>query len=120
MKAVANKPEQMRRNTVFQGFGIRDGHGIVFVSQKGDVYPSGFLPVVAGNVREGKLSDIYRNSSLFQRLHSPDQFEGRCGDCEYRKICGGSRARAFAYTGSPFESDPFCPYIPTGAHPIHV
>lgn len=90
-------PSKVRRNSVFQGFGIRDGHGIVFVSQKGDVYPSGFLPVVAGNVREGQLSDIYRSSPVFQRLHNPNQFEGPCDDCEYGKICGGSRERFRLY-----------------------
>jgi radical SAM protein with 4Fe4S-binding SPASM domain len=107
----ANKPEG-RRNSVYQGFGIRDGHGIVFVSQKGDIFPSGFLPLKAGNVRDNSLVDVYRNSPLFRGLHNPDGFEGRCGHCEYRKICGGSRARAFACTGDPRQSDPFCTYEP--------
>ena len=116
LKTAPNQPEQARRNTVFQGFGIRDGHGIVFVSQRGDIYPSGFLPVAAGNVRHDGLADVYRHSELFRGLHNPDLFHGRCGECEYRKICGGSRARAFAYTGNPLESDPLCPYQPEAAH----
>ncbi len=125
MKATPNKPEQARRNTVFQGFGIRDGHGIVFVSQKGDIYPSGFLPVKAGNVRQDNLAEVYRSSELFRGLHNPDEFKGRCGVCDYRKICGGSRARAFAYTGDPLQSDPFCPYQPgevhaSSAHPTNA
>ncbi len=105
--------EQFRRKTIQQGFGVRDGHGIVFVSQKGDIYPSGFLPLSAGNIRERQLADVYRNSALFQALHRPDVFKGKCGECEFRNMCGGSRARAFAYTGDPLESDPFCAYQPT-------
>ncbi len=102
--------DQGKRGSVYQGFGIRDGHGIVFVSNKGDVCTSGFLPVVAGNIRKEHLAEIYRNSPVFQGLHDPDCFKGRCSFCEYRKICGGSRARAFAYAGDYLESDPFCPY----------
>ena len=108
--APSESADQGKRGSVYQGFGIRDGHGIVFVSHKGDVYPSGFLPVVAGSIRKEHLPDIYRNSPVFQGLHNPDSFKGRCGVCEYRKICGGSRARAFAYTGDYLETDPFCPY----------
>jgi len=91
---------------------VRDGHGVVFVSSRGDVCPSGFLPVSAGNVRERSLVDIYRSSDLFRRLHDASGFAGRCGICEFRGVCGGSRARAFAATGSAFESDPACIYEP--------
>lgn len=111
LRSAPNKSEG-RRNSVYQGFGIRDGHGIVFVSQKGDIFPSGFLPLKAGNVRHSQLVDVYRNSPLFRELHNPDSFEGRCGHCEYRKVCGGSRARAFAFTGNPLASDPLCRYEP--------
>jgi len=106
----ANGAEEFRRNSIRAGFGIRDGHGIVFVSQKGDIYPSGFLPVCCGNVRQAQLPHVYRDSPIFQRLHNPDLFHGRCGTCDFRKICGGSRARAFAHTGDPLGSDPFCTY----------
>jgi len=102
----------MKSSSVYQGFQVRDGHGIVFVSNLGDVYPSGFLPLRCGNVRNGSLVDIYRNSEIFRALHSPDQFHGKCGACEYSHICGGSRARAFAYTGDALGTDPFCPYEP--------
>jgi AdoMet-dependent heme synthase len=108
------KPD-MKSSSVYKGFQIRDGHGIVFVSNLGDVYPSGFLPLRCGNVRNGSLVDIYRNSETFRALHSPDQFHGKCGACEYSHICGGSRARAYAYTGDALGTDPFCPYEP--AHP---
>lgn len=104
--------DHLQRTAVYRGFGIRDGHGIMFVSSTGDIYPSGFLPVTAGNIRNNRIADVYRNAPLFRSLHSPGQFNGKCGRCEYRAICGGSRARAFAHTGNPLESDPFCPYEP--------
>jgi radical SAM protein len=91
---------------------VGDGRGVVFISHTGDVSPSGFLPLVAGNVRQVCLTDIYREAPLFQRLRDPDQLGGRCGRCEYRAICGGSRARAYATYGDPFAEDPSCPYVP--------
>jgi radical SAM protein len=106
---------EIERTPVYRGFGIRDGHGIIFVSNQGDVYPAGFLPLAVGNVREDKLVEIYRDSPLFRSLHDPSTFHGKCGQCEYRALCGGSRARAFAYTGDPLGSDPFCPYEPRAA-----
>ena len=102
----------IKRTPVYRGFGIRDGHGIMFVSNQGDVYPAGFLPLAAGNIRKDNVVDIYRNSLLFRSLHSPEHFHGKCGQCEYRGLCGGSRARAFAWYGDPLASDPFCPYQP--------
>jgi radical SAM protein len=95
-------------------YGIRDGNGFVFVSHIGDVFPSGFLPIQCGNIRETPLSEIYRTHSLFQSLRNPDEYKGKCGVCEYRNLCGGSRARAYAITGDPLESDPSCTYIPRG------
>ncbi|WP_458189055.1 TIGR04053 family radical SAM/SPASM domain-containing protein [Haladaptatus sp. NG-WS-4] len=94
--------------------GIRAGNGFVFVSHLGDVYPSGFLPDVAGNVRDDSLVERYRDSETFRRLRDPDALEGKCGACPYRSVCGGSRSRAYAYTGNPLESDPLCPYVPEG------
>jgi len=110
----------MKSRSVYRGFQIRDGHGIVFVSNLGEVYPSGFLPLHCGNVRTGSLVDIYRNSETFRALHSPDQFHGKCGACEYSHICGGSRARAFAHTGDALGTDPFCPYEPVHPHAVTV
>lgn len=112
MRGAGLAPEEVRRSSVYHGFGIRDGHGIVFVSNTGDVTPAGFLPLSVGNVRKDNLADLYRNTPLFRLLHDPNMFAGKCGQCEYRIICGGSRARAFAYTGSALESDPFCDYQP--------
>jgi radical SAM protein with 4Fe4S-binding SPASM domain len=104
------------RNTPFgKSFGIRDANGIVFVSHTGDVFPSGFLPVKGGNIRAKNLVEIYRSSSLFQQLRSVEELKGKCGRCEYRTICGGSRARAYAVTGDYMESDPLCVYQPRGS-----
>lgn len=116
MRAASKSSAQIMSSSVYQGFQIRDGHGIVFVSSTGEVYPSGFLPLACGNVRTSSLSKIYRESALFRALHSPDTFQGKCGICESREICGGSRARAFAHTSNPLGSDPLCNYQP-GASP---
>jgi radical SAM protein with 4Fe4S-binding SPASM domain len=91
------------------GAGIRDGNGIIFVSHTGDIRPSGFLPLSAGNVRRDDVVTVYRTSSLFRRLRRPDDFGSRCGACRYRDVCGGSRARAFAASGDPCGEDPLCP-----------
>jgi len=103
---------EIQNTPVYRGFGVRDGHGIVFVSNQGDIYPAGFLPLAVGNVRLDNLVDVYRDSPMFRALHAPSLFKGKCGQCEYRALCGGSRARAFAYTGDALASDPFCPYEP--------
>lgn len=99
-------------NSVRAPRGINDGNGFVFISHTGDVYPSGFLPMKAGNVRQQSLGTIYRDSPLFQTLRNPDLLKGKCGFCEFRHLCGGSRARAFALTGDEMESDPTCVYQP--------
>jgi len=95
--------------------GVNDGNGFLFVSHRGDIYPSGFLPVSAGNVRTHDLVDVYRSSPLFRDLRNTDKLEGKCGVCEYRTICGGSRARAYATSGNYLASDPYCSYIPARA-----
>lgn len=119
MRASGMGGREMKKTAVYRGFQIRDGHGIVFVSHIGEIYPSGFLPLACGTVRRDSLVHVYRNSDIFRALHSPDQFHGKCGDCEYSHICGGSRARAFAHTGDPLGSDPFCPYEP-GDSPLSI
>jgi AdoMet-dependent heme synthase len=106
--------QQILELPVGRGFGIRDGNGIVFVSHTGEVYPSGFLPLAAGNVRRDDLVAIYRESDLFRRLRDAEQLQGKCGRCEFRALCGGSRARAFAETGDPLAADSLCPYEPRG------
>jgi radical SAM protein with 4Fe4S-binding SPASM domain len=91
-----------------------DGKGFVFVSHTGEVYPSGFLPLAAGSVRNDSLSDLYRYDPLFRALRDDARLEGKCGVCPYRSVCGGSRARAFAVTGNAFAADPACAYEPRG------
>ncbi|WP_018131597.1 TIGR04053 family radical SAM/SPASM domain-containing protein [Effusibacillus pohliae] len=93
-------------------YGVNDGNGLVFISHLGDVYPSGFLPVKAGNVRSQSLPKIYRESPIFQQLRNPDLYRGKCGVCPFRYVCGGSRARAFAVTGDYLASEPCCTYRP--------
>jgi radical SAM protein len=92
--------------------GVSDGKGFVFVSHQGEIYPSGFLPVSGGNVLRDSLTDVYRNSSLFRTLRDTAQREGKCGICEYQKVCGGSRSRAYAFTGDYLAEDPRCTYQP--------
>jgi radical SAM protein len=92
--------------------GVSDGKGFVFVSHEGEIFPSGFLPVSGGNVLDDSLTDVYRNSGLFRTLRDTTQREGKCGICEYQKICGGSRSRAFALTGDYLAEDPRCVYQP--------
>lgn len=112
MRSEGLAGEQIKRTPAARSFGIRDGHGIVFVSHTGEICPAGFLPLGAGNVRKDQLVDIYRNAPLFRSLHDPAQFGDRCGACEYHALCGGSRSRAFAATGNPLASDPLCTYEP--------
>ncbi len=92
--------------------GINDGKGLVFVSHTGDICPSGFLPLAAGNVRHDSIAEVYRNAELFRALRDEDRLEGKCGQCEYRRICGGSRSRAYAITGNYLAEDPRCIYQP--------
>lgn len=91
---------------------INDGKGFVFISHTGDVCPSGFLPLPAGNVRFLSLLEIYRHHPLFKNLRNPSLLEGKCGLCEYRNLCGGSRARAYATTGNYLAEEPLCSYQP--------
>lgn len=100
-----------------RGFGIRDGNGIMFIAANGDVGPSGFLPLSAGNVRTHDPLALYRESALFRALRTPERFEGRCGACEFVRICGGSRARAWAATGDVLSEDPLCAWQPRPERP---
>jgi AdoMet-dependent heme synthase len=92
--------------------GVNDGNGFLFVNHRGEIFPSGFLPVSAGNVRTDNVVDVYRESDLFRSLRDPNRLKGKCGVCEYRDVCGGSRARAYALTGDPLEAEPFCTHVP--------
>jgi radical SAM protein len=92
--------------------GVNDGNGFLFISHVGDIQPSGFLPITAGNVRTDDVVDVYRHAQLFMDLRDPDKIKGRCGICVYRDLCGGQRGRAYGMTGDYLESDPACVYVP--------
>lgn len=95
--------------------GVNDGRGFMFVSHRGEVMPSGFLPLAAGRVRDDSAVRIYREAPLFRELRDPDALRGKCGSCEFREVCGGSRARAYAVSGDHLGPDPSCPYAPAGS-----
>jgi radical SAM protein len=97
--------------------GLNDGKGFMFISHTGEVFPSGFLPLSAGNIRRQPLASIYRESTLFRDLRDTSRLEGKCGACEFKEICGGSRSRAYALTGNPHAEEPCCSYVPQGYVP---
>ena len=101
-------PSEPRRAPLSVG----DGRGVVFVSHRGDVQPSGFLPLVAGNVRQEPLTRIYAGSPLLRDLREPSLLGGRCGRCQFASVCGGSRSQAYGRFGDPLAEDGSCPYIP--------
>jgi radical SAM protein len=105
-------PSAQTTRIVRAPMGVNDGKGIVFISHQGDVQPSGFLNLVGGNIRSRSLPDIYRESDTFTGLRDYSKLKGKCGQCEFKSICGGSRARAYAATGDPLHSDPYCIYQP--------
>jgi radical SAM protein len=96
---------------------INSGRGFVFVSHTGTVHPSGFLALPAGNIRRRPLGEIYRESPAFRTLRNPSMWSGRCGRCEFARVCGGSRSRAYAAMGDPTSDDPLCAYVP-GSFPF--
>jgi radical SAM protein len=105
-------PEESFANSIPGILPINEGKGFMFISHTGEVQPSGFLPLYAGNVRGASVQDIYRNSDRFTQLRDVNKLKGKCRACEFREICGGSRARAYAVTGDAFAEDPSCAYIP--------
>lgn len=98
----------------------REARGFAFIDHRGDVFPSGYLPVSAGNVRNQSFSSVYRDSALFGVLRDASQFHGACGVCPYKDACGGSRARAYAVTQDLLASDPGCAYAPEGSARAHT
>jgi radical SAM protein len=111
-EAGAPKADAQARTHGWATRRVNDGKGFMFISHVGNVYPSGFLPIHAGNIRETPLADIYRNAPIFKSLRDTSKLEGKCGACEYKEICGGSRARAYALTGDPLAQEPCCTYEP--------
>ncbi len=117
MEAEGMDEAAIAATSVGRGFGVRDGNGIMFIANNGYVFPSGFLPLPTGNVRTDDIVRLYRRHPVFTALRDTTQYRGRCGECQYLQVCGGSRARAYAWTGDYLETDPLCPFVPaTGGH----
>ncbi|NYE01790.1 radical SAM protein [Kineosphaera limosa] len=98
---------------------VNSGRGFSFVDHHGDVYPSGFLPHRCGNVKDSGFREIYRESELLRSLRDPARFAGKCGVCEFKEVCGGSRSHAYAVTGDLLASDPTCAYQPAAMTALH-
>jgi MoaA/NifB/PqqE/SkfB family radical SAM enzyme len=98
--------------------GINDGKGVCFVSHTGQVQPSGFLPITCGRFPEDSVVDIYQHHPRFVALRDPDRLHGKCGTCDARRFCGGSRARAYALTRDPLAAEPDCPFPPLRHAPL--
>ena len=92
--------------------GCLAGTGVCFISYEGEVYPCGYLPVIAGDLRRQSFVEIWENSAVFQELRNPSNLKGKCGCCEFRNVCMGCRARAYAATGDFMDEEPFCVYRP--------
>src|SRR5665811_1274617 len=108
---TGHEPERRPRPPI----DVNSGRGFAFVDHVGMVYPSGFMPTAVGSVRDQPFPEIYRGSELLQELRNPDALGGRCGQCEFRTVCGGSRSHAFATTGDPLAEDPSCAYQPVAS-----
>ena len=100
--------------------GCLAGTGVAFVSHRGEVFPCGYLPLEAGHVRRQSLQDVWQNSDLFSTLRDPDALGGACGVCEFKRVCGGCRARAYGMTGDYLDEEPFCTYGPRALRPAEV
>lgn len=110
---IQNTPK--RAEAAPRGFlpaGVNDGKGVMFVSHTGEIFPTGFLPIHCGKFPEQSVVDVYQHSATFKMLRDSDQLQGKCGVCEFRNVCGGSRARAFGVTGNPMAEEPDCQYLP--------
>lgn len=92
--------------------GCLAGTGVCFVSHKGEVFPCGYLPVNAGHIKKQPFKEIWKDSPVFKKLREPDLLGGKCGECEYKKVCEGCRARAFYETGDYMAEEPYCIYKP--------
>jgi AdoMet-dependent heme synthase len=109
-QAMKNSPQP---GLIRAALGVNDGRGFVFISHTGDICPSGFLPIPGGNIKKERLAEVYQHNDMFKLLRDSDALKGKCGHCEYRYHCGGSRARAFALSGDMMGADPFCSFQPT-------
>jgi radical SAM protein with 4Fe4S-binding SPASM domain len=112
-RAAAEAAEPARLEDGIPGImPVHEERGTVFISHTGEVYPCASLPITGGNVRVQKLADIYRSSQVFTLLRDPRYLAGKCGECSFKQVCGGSRARAYAINADMFREDPSCIYRP--------
>ena len=114
------RPRRLTTRLTTMSRGCMAGNGFVFVSHVGDVCGCGFLPLSVGNVRDRPFSELYAHAPLFEAFRDPSRLGGACGACEYRALCGGCRARAYAATGDPLAEEPDCAYEPTGVASGHT
>jgi len=112
LRAKGGESPVLRRGVPPGQIGTNDGKGVMFVSHVGEIFPSGFLPIACGQFPLDAVVRVYRESALFRALRDADRLGGKCGACEYKEICGGSRARSFALTGDPLAAEPDCAYNP--------
>ncbi|MBI5629921.1 MAG: TIGR04053 family radical SAM/SPASM domain-containing protein [Elusimicrobia bacterium] len=114
IRRIVARPRGINGSLGMSPQAVNAGKGIVFIDHMGNICPSGFLPIPAGNLRRQKLSEVYRGSPLFLELRDPGRLMGKCGTCEFASMCGGSRARAYAMTSDYMASDPGCAYAGGG------
>jgi AdoMet-dependent heme synthase len=114
--SVVGHPSSVPSGMAAMTKGCLAGSAICFVSHTGEVFPCGYLPISAGNVKRKDMREIWRDSDVFTRLRDVDQLEGKCGLCEFKRICLGCRARAFHATGDYMAEEPFCVYEPKRMH----
>jgi len=92
--------------------GCLAGTGVCFISHEGEIFPCGYLPALAGDLRKQRFAEIWNDAEVFQQLRDDDNLKGKCGCCEFRHVCMGCRARAFAASGDFLAEEPFCVYEP--------
>lgn len=109
-KVASNSPEFAKRISMMRG--CLAGSAIAFISHKGEVFPCGYLPVCAGDLRKRSFKEIWENSEVFNTISRPGLLKGKCGICEFRAVCGGCRARAYGVSGGMMDEEPYCSYIP--------
>ena len=112
IKSSIQPPTAHRSDMNTMTKGCLAGTGVCFISHEGEIYPCGYLPVIAGDLKTQTLAEIWRDAEVFRQLRKTDNLEGKCGCCEFRNVCMGCRARAYAATGNYLSEEPFCIYQP--------
>ena len=92
--------------------GCLAGTGICFISHTGEVFPCGYLPVSSGNITQMSFAELWRSSAVFEALRDPERLTGKCGACEFKQVCRGCRASAYAADGNLLAEEPCCAHTP--------